>query len=862
MHRLRLIAVPVVALVVGLTPLASVAPAAAPPASNRLTLAQYLKPGMPVELVSARSADRIAWIAYEEGKRNVYTAAAPDFKPVRLTAFLKEDGTDMTEIRIADDGSTVAFVRGSAPNRQGWVANPTSDPNGAERAIWAVRVTPVPGTATRLAEGNNPVVSPDGRSVLYVKDGQIYRARVTALATATAIDKGEKPLIDAWGLNSGPRWSPDGTRIAFVSNRTDHSFIGMYDVKARTVNYVAPSTDRDTSPTWSADGKKIAFLRRPGLPFGQQTTPGAGSGLPDTGGGRGGGGGGRAGGGFAPGGAAPAAAPSTPAVAPAPATAPAAAAAQTTPPAASAQTGAAPAGRQGGRGGRGGAGQNAAVTGAPGVSTALMDEPGLFRAAFPGGYSLTLMVADVAGPDMSAAKEVWHPAADDAVFSNINAIEWAGDRVVFSLPPPGGGGRGGGGGGGGGRQAAPPIGSVGPDGRVITDEESPRYYALQLNASATPVYLNTTKGIVEDQTAWTLSPDGKMFYYCTNAVDRDPNDLDRRHIWGVPLSGGTPRMITAGDGIENVPVVLSSNKQIAVLSSDAKRPFSVGIWPSDGSGTAGQAAQKVIYPTLGPDFPMSEEVAPTNVTLKAEDGVEFHSQLFLPKDMKAGEKHPALIFVHGGPARQMLLGWHYLSFYHVFYGVDEWLASKGYVILSVNYRLGVGYGRTFRTPPDGGARGNAEYRDVLAAGKWLAAREDVDPSRVGIWGLSYGGLLTSEALARNSDIFKAGIDLAGVHLEGSSLDPNDVSYEASTISAIDKWKSPVLLIQGDDDRNVNFAQMVGLVDLLRARNVYYELIVYPDDVHETLLHSRWLNSFAHMETFLNKFLPPNAILSK
>jgi alpha-beta hydrolase superfamily lysophospholipase len=119
-------------------------------------------------------------------------------------------------------------------------------------------------------------------------------------------------------------------------------------------------------------------------------------------------------------------------------------------------------------------------------------------------------------------------------------------------------------------------------------------------------------------------------------------------------------------------------------------------------------------------------------------------------------------------------------------------------------------------------------------------------------------LLTSEALARNSDLFKAGIDLAGVHLEGSSLDPNSVSYQSSAISEIDKWKSPVLLIQGDDDRNVNFAQMVGLVQLLRARNIWYELIVYPDDVHETLLHSRWLNSFAHFETFLNKWLPPNA----
>jgi hypothetical protein len=63
----------------------------------------------------------------------------------------------------------------------------------------------------------------------------------------------------------------------------------------------------------------------------------------------------------------------------------------------------------------------------------------------------------------------------------------------------------------------------------------------------------------------------------------------------------------------------------------------------------------------------------------------------------------------------------------------------------------------------------------------------------------------------------------------------------------------VLLIHGDDDRNVNFAQTVGLVQLLRARNVYHELIVFPDDVHETLLHSRWLYTFDRMEAFLNKF---------
>jgi len=212
------------------------------------------------------------------------------------------------------------------------------------------------------------------------------------------------------------------------------------------------------------------------------------------------------------------------------------------------------------------------------------------------------------------------------------------------------------------------------------------------------------------------------------------------------------------------------------------------------------------------------------------------------------------VFVHGGPVRQMLPGYHYMEVYHLFYGVNQWLASQGYVVLSVNYRGGIGYGKSFRTAPNTNSRGNAEYQDVLAGGTYLQSRPDVDPKRVGIWGLSYGGLLTAQALARNSDLFVAGVDLAGVHLYGSSLDPENVAYQSSAISAIDKWKSPVLLIHGDDDRNVNFAQTVGLVQLLRAHGVPYELFVMPDDTHETLLYRRWLPIWARMEVFLNKYL--------
>jgi dipeptidyl aminopeptidase/acylaminoacyl peptidase len=213
-----------------------------------------------------------------------------------------------------------------------------------------------------------------------------------------------------------------------------------------------------------------------------------------------------------------------------------------------------------------------------------------------------------------------------------------------------------------------------------------------------------------------------------------------------------------------------------------------------------------------------------------------------------------MIFVHGGPRRQMLLGYHYLHFYHMAYAINQYLASQGYIVLSVNYRSGIGYGKEFRNAEKRGQRGNSEYQDVLAAGKYLQRRSDVDSRRIGIWGLSYGGILTAQALARNSDIFAAGVDIAGVHLWGNTIDPKSVSYRSSSISQIDKWKSPVLLIHGDDDRNVAFSQTTGLVQLLRAHNIHHELIVFPDDVHDFLLHNRWLISFNAMDDFFKRFL--------
>ena len=258
------------------------------PAQEKFTLEEILAPAYPFDLVTAKTADRIAWLSYEKGMRNVYTAAEPDFEPVRLTDFPGDNGIDLSSLRISHDGSMVVFVRGHAPNRDGWVANPTSDPAGGERAIWAI-TTSGDGEPWKVAVASNPVLSPDGAWVLFTAGGQIHGVPVNAnLGDQT--EAAATPLFLAHGSNGGPRWSPDSTKIAFTSSRGDHSFIGIYDVADPKVSYLAPGVDHDTSPTWSRDGRQIAFIRRPGTPFGAQSNAGG------RGGGRGRRGGARRGG--------------------------------------------------------------------------------------------------------------------------------------------------------------------------------------------------------------------------------------------------------------------------------------------------------------------------------------------------------------------------------------------------------------------------------------------------------------------------------------------------------------------------------------------------------------------------------------
>jgi dipeptidyl aminopeptidase/acylaminoacyl peptidase len=434
--------------------------------------------------------------------------------------------------------------------------------------------------------------------------------------------------------------------------------------------------------------------------------------------------------------------------------------------------------------------------------------------------SWSIRIADV---ETGSGRELWHaspgPGSAFHPVSAENQLLWAaGDRIVFPWEKTG----------------------------------WLHLYAISAQGD-NPVSLNEDLPFeIEDV---SLAPDGREVIFNSNQ-----GDTDRRHLWRVPVEGGRAIQITRGEEIEWSPERIGAGPDIAFLHSDARNPARSAVM-------AGGAVRDLAPDAIPSDFPASSLVVPQPVIVSAADGMQIHCQLFLPPGGKSGGKHPAAIFFHGGSRRQMLLGWHYMDYYNHAYAMNEFLASRGYVVLSVNYRSGIGYGLNFREALNYGASGASEFNDVMGAGLYLRSRPDVDPRRIASWGGSYGGYLTALALARASDLFAAGVDFHGVHDWNSVIhnfvpdykpdkDPNAArkAFESSPMASLSTWRSPVLLIHGDDDRNVPFSETVRLVEGLRKQGVHFEELIFPDEIHGFLTHKRWLQAYEASARFLDKEL--------
>ena len=662
--------------------------------AQSFTLEQVMSSPFPSDLVVSKRGDKLAWAFDAEGKRNIFVAEAPAYAARQLTRYNNDDGGELTDLSFSADGSTIVFVRGQGKNQAGEYPNPTTDPEGVKQQIVAVDTRT--GKVTTVGEGSSPIFNGAGNQVIYFRDGKFW---------TPAISGKERKLFEIRGSVNSPEWSPDGSQMAFVSNRGDHSFIGVFEPRTNQIRFLSPSVDRDVAPRWSPDGRRIAFIRLFNI-----------------------------------------------------------------------------------------------------SDTFSMDRERL--------QPWAIHVVDARTGN---GKQIWRSGDqdNDSYVGAGDFWQWtAGERLLFP------------------------------------SEKDGWMHLYSISADGGAVEALTPGNFEVENVA--LSQDRTFVVFSTNK-----SDVDRRHLWWVKAAGGAPRQIIAGDGIEMYPVLFDNDRRVAFLHSTARDPFMPFTAAIDGQNMKPLAPQ-----ALPRDFPSAKLVIPEQVIFKAADGTEIHGQLFKPAN--AQSKMPALVFMHGGPPRQMLLGWHYLYYYHNSYAMNQYLASRGYMVLSVNFRSGIGYGRGFRLAQHRGARGASEYQDVVAGAKYLRSRDDVDTKRIGLWGGSYGGYLTALGLARNSDIFSAGVDFHGVHDWSVSVAglrvPTDtaergrVAREASPISSVDKWKSPVLLIHGDDDRNVEFAQTVNLVRLLRKNGVYFEELIYPDEIHDFLRHRNWVRAYQAGAEFFDKHL--------
>jgi dipeptidyl aminopeptidase/acylaminoacyl peptidase len=684
--------------------------------AQQVTLEGLLSVPFPSEIVAAPAGGHVAWVQNARGSRNVWIASAPDFKARQATGYTGDDGQDITTLTWSPDGKSVVFVRGGAANRQNEFPNPALTPEAAEQAIWAVDIAG--GAPRKLATGNAPAISTTGR-VVYISRGQIW---------STDLAGTEKPtqLLTIRGQARDLRWSPDGKRLAFISARGDHSFLGLFDIGARSLRYLDPSIDMDGNPVWSPDGGRLAFTRVPNTRDNFSFTPR----------------------------------------------------------------------REG--------------------------EPWSIR------------VADVAS---GSGREVWKAErGPGSIFHSVaaqNQLLWAdGDRLVFPWERTG-----------------------------------------WLNLYSVPVAggraTALTPGPFEVEHV-ALAPDRRRIVYSSNQ-----DDVDRRHLWSVTITGGGPTALTRGSGSEWMPAPVTDSI-VAFLRADGRMAAHAAIQTAansqgrpldDARGRPlDEARDRPLAPeTLPADFPAAQLVDPQPVIFPAADGMPIRGQLFLPRDLKAGERRPAVLFFHGGSRRQMLLAWHYLSYYHNTYAMNQYLASRGYIVLSVNYRSGTGYGLNFREALNYGATGASEFNDVLGAGLYMKNRPDVDPERIGVYGGSYGGYLTAHALARASDLFAAGVDIHGVHdwnvgirtfipTYAPAPEIERRNFSSSPLAYVSGWRSPVLLVHGDDDRNVSFAETVTLAEALRKQGVTFEQLVLPDEIHGFLRHDSWLQVFRASADFFDRYL--------
>ncbi|MGA9143463.1 MAG: LpqB family beta-propeller domain-containing protein [Candidatus Acidiferrales bacterium] len=344
-------------------------------------------------------------------------------------------------------------------------------------------------------------------------------------------------------------------------------------------------------------------------------------------------------------------------------------------------------------------------------------------------------------------------------------------------------------------------------------------------------------------------PDSRTLYFRFN-------DRGDTNIWAVNVEGdGIATMVTNGEGAVQSMAVSPTRDRIAVVRSTQTSP--------------GELATISILG--GEEIPLTRWATrfagvtnPKKISFRTADGIYINGYLYTPPRMVAGGKYPGLVQVHGGGNN---------SFGNGFHPLEQYFAAKGYIVLAIEYRGSSGYGRPFQLLSWGHWAADQGW-DAVAASDFLRSLTYCS-GMVGIYGGSYGGIMTLAALSRDSSKFQAAAPFYGIYdwstafkdgdrlmrfwivmgMKGFKPDENhEIYYRNSTINFVQNVTTPLLIEHGEIDRRAPYSQSVELVEKLQQYHKVFEFFHYPNEQHGIRQPDNFVDAYSRVEAWFEKYL--------
>jgi dipeptidyl aminopeptidase/acylaminoacyl peptidase len=394
-------------------------------------------------------------------------------------------------------------------------------------------------------------------------------------------------------------------------------------------------------------------------------------------------------------------------------------------------------------------------------------------------------------------------------------------------------------------------------------------------AGGTPVQITKTPG-EHWRAVW--SHDSKRIAWDANTADEPgTREIQVATIGDIRIgpASATIVTVTSGAGTNTAPQWSPDDRRLAFQHTDHQN--SADIYVADAVANARNAKVTRLTSSMPASIDKSQLVAPTLIHYPGPDGKSVPAWLFVPKNLDRTKKHAAIVWIHPDGVNQNYDGWHPDRNEAVYYEFHQYLLQQGYVVIAPDYRGSIGYGREWRNDVYMDV-GGKDAKDARMAATYLKSLGYVDPDRIGVWGLSYGGFFTLLAITQEPTWFRAAVDVAGVadytlyyddpyhggwttSRIGTPAEHPDVYAKAAPMSHVDQIQHPLLILHGTADVNVPFIHSMLLVDhLLKAgKGDLVNFMVYPGEYHYFDRGFVVRDAWHRVDAFFRKNLEPDVV---